>query len=113
MRKNFPIDYIEFGCADINKAKEFYSSVFGWEFTDYGPAYSSFKDGRLNGGFTSHRAHQPGGALIVLYAESLEATETAVIKAGGDITKPIFSFPGGRRFHFTDPNGMEMAVWSE
>lgn len=113
MSNNHRIDYLEFGCADIPTAKKFYGSVFGWEFTDYGPEYTAFKDGRLDGGFTTHSKHNPGGALVVLYADNLEATRDAVLSAGGTIEKPIFSFPGGRRFHFNDPNGMEMAVWSE
>ena len=105
------MDYIEFPAADIARTKVFYGEVFGWKFTDYGPDYTSFEDGRLYGGFSKERARQ-GGALIVIYAHDLEAAELAVQKAGAKISKEIFSFPGGRRFHFLDPNGNELAVWS-
>ena len=107
------IDYIEFPCTDIEKTKAFYISVFGWKFTDYGPTYTSFEDGRLAGGFTTDAAPVSGGVLVVIYAADLEAIEKKVQEAGGVIVKPIFSFPGGRRFHFKDPSGNELAVWSE
>lgn len=108
------IDYIELPCSDIAKAKAFYTAVFGWTFTDYGPDYTSFHDGRLAGGFTTDRvARTGGGPLVVLYVADLEAAQVRVEKAGGRIALPIFSFPGGRRFHFLDPTGSELAVWSE
>ena len=107
------IDYIEFPATDIAATKRFYQEIFGWTFTDYGPEYTSFVDGRLAGGFWTAPAVQGGGALVVLYAADLEGIESKVKAAGGTIVKPIFSFPGGRRFHFTDPNGNELAVWSE
>ncbi|MCK5147577.1 VOC family protein [bacterium] len=106
------IDYIEFYVDDISKAKQFYSAVLEWEFTDYGPGYSSFTDGRINGGLVEEDKSK-GGALVIIYAKDLESTEIDVIDAGGTIVKPVFSFPGGRRFHFTDPAGNELAVWSE
>ena len=108
------IDYVEFPATDISRTKQFYSRVFGWKFEDYGPDYASFADGRIAGGFDKS-APPPNGAgpLIVIYASDLEAAESAVRNAGGDIVKPIFSFPGGRRFHFIDPNGNQLAVWSE
>ncbi len=107
------IDYIEFPATDIPATKRFYSDVFGWKFEDYGPDYTSFMDGRLAGGFTKDAKVLGAGVLVVLYAKDLEGTESKVKTAGGKIVKPIFSFPGGRRFHFTDPNGNELAVWSE
>ena len=107
------MDYVEFPGADIVKTKSFYGEVFGWKFTDYGPDYASFEDGRLAGGFSKERRTIQGGALIVIYARDLEATEASVRRAGGKISKDTFSFPGGRRFHFIDPNGNELAVWSE
>jgi len=110
---NFQIDYVEFPATDIEASKRFYGAVFGWNFTDYGPNYTSFHDGRLAGGFTMSANPVKGGALIVLYAKDLEATQHKVIAAGGRIAIEIFEFPGGRRFHFTDPNGNELAVWSE
>jgi uncharacterized protein len=107
------IDYVEFPALNIGATKDFYSSVFGWTFTDYGPDYTSFEDGRLTGGFTTAGQVATGGVLIVLYARDLEATLALVTAKGCAITKEIFSFPGGRRFHFRDPNGNELAVWSE
>ena len=107
------MDYIEFPAADIAKTKSFYGDVFGWKFTDYGPDYTSFEDGRLAGGFSKERKAIQGGALIVIYARELAKTEQAVRSAGGKISKQTFPFPGGRRFHFIDPNGNELAVWSE
>ncbi len=107
------VDYVEFGVTDISAAKSFYSSVFGWSFTDYGPEYTSFFDGRLAGGFHVSPAVAPGGALVVIYATDLEEVEREVRKQGGAIVKEPFEFPGGRRFHFTDPSGNELAVWSD
>ena len=107
------IDYIEFPAEDAAKSKEFYSSAFGWKFEDYGPQYTSFHDGRLAGGFSADAAERPAKPLVVLYAADLEAAQQAVEQAGGKITRAIFAFPGGRRFHFTDPSGNELAVWSE
>ena len=107
------IDYIEFPAQDAAKAKEFYSAAFGWKFEDYGPQYTSVHDGRLAGGFYADPAERPAKPLVVLYATDLAAAQRAVEQAGGKITRAIFAFPGGRRFHFTDPSGNELAVWSE
>lgn len=112
---NRRVDYVEFPAqgASLEDVKTFYADVFGWEFTDYGPDYTSFADGRLAGGFTREAAPGRGGPLIVIYAVDLEGILADVKRAGGTITKDIFSFPGGRRFHFKDPAGNELAVWSE
>jgi predicted enzyme related to lactoylglutathione lyase len=110
---NFQIDYIEFPAIDIAASKRFYSAVFAWSFTDYGPNYTSFHDGRLAGGFTMSAKPTKGGPLVVIYAKALEETRRKVIEAGGKIVIETFEFPGGRRFHFADPNGNELAVWSE
>jgi uncharacterized protein len=107
------IDYIEFPAKDIVKTKTFYEKVFGWKFTDYGPGYTSFEDGRLVGGFTSDGQVADGGPLVIIYRHDLTAAETKVRDAGGKISKEAFAFPGGRRFHFKDPSGNELAVWSE
>ena len=107
------IDYIEFPARDIEVAKRFYQTVFGWKFTDYGPGYSSFEDGRLTGGLRREEDVPRGGPLVVMYALDLDGTLTAVGEAGGRIVKEIFEFPGGRRFHFLDPEGNELAVWSD
>jgi hypothetical protein len=107
------IDYIEFPAADIARTKAFYVRVFGWKFTDYGPDYTSFEDGRLSGGFWKADEVTGGGPLVVIYAVDLAGMEAEVRAEGGRIVKEIFSFPGGRRFHFTDPSGNELAVWSD
>jgi D-aminopeptidase len=107
------IDYIELPATDIEAAKAFYTGIFGWTTQDWGPDYSSFEDGRLTGGFRKEPEVAAGGPLVVLYAVDLEAVEAAVRSHGGTIVKEIFSFPGGRRFHFTDPSGNELAVWTD
>jgi predicted enzyme related to lactoylglutathione lyase len=107
------IDYIEFHAGDLPAVKKFYSSAFGWKFTDYGPGYCAFEDGRLTGGFTTAPGPRSGSPLVILYSEKLEAIKEKVIAAGGKISKDIFSFPGGRRFHFVGACGNELAVWSD
>ena len=107
------IDYIEFVVSDLAKTRAFYATAFDLTFTEYGPEYLAFNDGRLDGGFTTMGEVRPGGPLVILYATSLEDTLKRVEAAGGSITKPIFDFPGGRRFQFTDPDGYELGVWSE
>lgn len=116
MQQDQKIDYVEFPAADFDAIQAFYEKAFGWAFTDYGPEYRAFSDGRLNGGFYQadlKSTTDSGSALIILYAKSLETTRDQVISSGGKILKDIFSFPGGRRFQFTDPNGNELAVWSD
>ena len=107
------IDYIEFPVLDINAAKNFYSKVFGWSFQNWGQEYTSFADGRLNGGFAKAGTVQHGGPLVVLYALDLSCIEEAIAANGGEIVKETYEFPGGRRFHFRDPSGHELAVWSD
>ena len=107
------IDYIEFPATDIQATERFYEQVFGWEFTDYGPDYTSFADGRLTGGLRKVDSHATGGPLVVIYVVDLEQVQRVVIEAGGTIVREPFEFPGGRRFHFTDPSGNELAVWSD
>src|SRR5690606_24698521 len=101
---------------DMAATKAFFSQVFGWEFQDYGPEYMAFSNAGLEGGFflsdqTASTAH--GSALVVFYSENLAATQEKITVAGGSVVKPVFAFPGGRRFHFADPNGNEFAVWSD
>ncbi len=107
------VDYVEFLTTDVEQTERFYSKVFGWRFTGYGPEYTSFSDGRLAGGFSLAPEISSGGPLVVIYAIDLETTETSVRESGGQIVREIFDFPGGRRFHFTDPSGNELAVWSD
>ncbi len=106
------LDYIEMPATGgrLDHVKSFYAAAFGWTFTDYGPTYAAFSEG-LDGGFDA--ASTLARPLPVLYADDLEAALEAVTQAGGEIAVPIFSFPGGRRFHFHDPAGNELAVWSE
>ena len=116
MSEHHNINYIEIPTTDIEATKSFFTKVFGWSFTDYGADYSSFSGHGSDGGFYQadvSASTDRGSALVVLYSENLEATKAAVKVSGGTITKPIFSFPGGRRFHFTEPGGSEFAVWSE
>ena len=110
MREDGKVDYVELPGGDLPRAKAFYGAAFGWTFTDYGPEYAAFTEG-LDGGFQAEEP--PKAPLVILYAHDLEAMEAKVKAAGGQIVKPIFSFPGGRRFHFRDPAGNELAVWSE
>ena len=107
------IDYIEINVADIARSKDFYGKAFGWTFTDYGPQYCEFSDGRMKGGFDASLPVTIGGPLVVLYGSDLAEVLVRIETAGGKIVKPIFDFPGGRRFHFTDPDGYELAVWGE
>jgi len=107
------IDYVEMASTDIAATKRFYGEAFGWRFTDYGPDYTSFDDGRLTGGFYEAESVRAGTILVVIFAVDLEGAEERVRRAGGTVVKPIFEFPGGRRFHFVDPSGNELAVWSD
>ena len=108
------INYIEFVSTDMERTKRFYSAVFGWAFQDWGPEYASFSatEAGIDGGFRAGEADERG-PLVILYSADLEATEKAVTAAGGKVVVPIFSFPGGRRFHFADGTGNVLAVWSE
>lgn len=111
MREDGKIDYIEWPAGDLPATKAFYTAAFGWTFVDYGADYVAFEGQGADGGFFRPEAESPK-PLVVLYAHDLEAMLDKVTAAGGVITAPIFSFPGGRRFHFTDPGGNELAVWS-
>jgi len=116
MNEHEKINYVEFPAKDIEATKTFFNSVFAWSFVDYGPEYSAFSDEGLDGGFYKSKlsvSTESGSALIVFYSKELEKTLAKIENAGGTIIKPIFSFPGGRRFHFGDPNGNEYAVWSD
>ena len=104
-------DYIELTQSDLAAAKRFYAAALGWRFNDYGHAYAGIQGGAHEiGGLRLDSAHER--PLIVLYSDDLDATIAAVRKAGGLILKEPYSFPGGRRFHFSDPSGNELAVWS-
>lgn len=110
------INYLEIPTTDIGRSKAFFNTVFGWRFEDYGPQYSCFIDAGITGGFYQAEVSfnlEKDCPLIVLYSKDLEQTQAAVKAAGGAISTDIFSFPGGRRFHFIEPAGNEYAVWSE
>jgi predicted enzyme related to lactoylglutathione lyase len=116
MNDHEKINYVEFPANDIAQVKHFFTAVFGWAFTDYGPDYTAFFDQGLDGSFfksDQSSTCENGSALIVFYSNDLEATESKITRNGGIIIKPIFSFPSGRRFHFLDPCGNEFAVWSD
>ncbi len=112
MREDGKLDYLELPGGELAVTKAFYADAFGWRFTDYGPSYAAFSEG-LDGGFQSDGGEARPKPLPVLFARDLEAMEAKVRAAGGVITRPIFAFPGGRRFHFTDPAGNELAVFTE
>jgi predicted enzyme related to lactoylglutathione lyase len=114
MRKTGKLDYLELpaGGGSMDSVKAFYAGVFGWTFTDYGPTYAAFDEG-LEGGFDADHAAGTARPLPILYSENLEETLDAVEAAGATILRPIFAFPGGRRFHFADPAGNELAVWGD
>ena len=112
--QNNTINYIEFPAIDLDRTREFYSDAFGWEFIDYGPAYTTFSGAGIDGGFNLEtKPSSAAGVLVVLYQQELEKTQHKLRQLGSEVTKPIFAFPGGHRFHFVDPNGNELAVWSE
>lgn len=116
MNEHGKINYVEFPANNIPATKQFFSEVFGWKFEDYGPDYVAFFNAGMEGGFFKSEksaATASGSALIVFYSTNLEKTREEIEHAGGKICKPIFSFPGGRRFHFTEPSGNELAVWSD
>ena len=114
MPTHHAIDYVEFTVRDLGEAKRFYAEAFGWQFTDYGPAYAGIQgeDGE-QGGIAEGEPRGDGGPLVIFYSDDLDASLAAVEAAGGTISTPPFGFPGGRRFHFRDPSGNELAVWVE
>lgn len=110
------VDYIEIPSRDVQKSRAFFEALVGWKFTDYGPDYVSFEDGRLNGGFfTSDKVSSvaSGATLAIIYAEDLERIRERALKLGAEITRDTFSFPGGRRFQFMEPGGSEFSVWTD
>lgn len=108
---NNHVDYVEFAAKDLNAVKKFYGAAFGWEFRDWGPDYVSFSGSGLEGGVRGGETPVPGSTLVILYADDLEAAERRVVEAGGEIVER-HEFPGGRRFHFRDPAGNVLAVWT-
>ena len=116
MSNHDKINYVELPATALSETKAFFTQVFSWQFQDYGPEYSAIIDGGIDGGFYQSEqvaSSTNGSVLVVIYSEDLETTLAKIAPAGGTIVKDIFSFPGGRRFHFTDPSGNEWAVWSD
>ena len=116
MNEHEKINYIEFPTKDIESTKDFFTTVFGWSFVDYGSEYTAFSKESVYGGFFKSDltvSTENGSALIVFYSKELEQTQSKIVNAGGSIIRPIFSFPGGHRFHFGGPSGNEYAVWSD
>jgi predicted enzyme related to lactoylglutathione lyase len=116
MNEHEKLNYVEFPSTDLAATKAFFSQVFGWSFVDYGPDYTAFTKEGLDGGFYKSElsaSTSSGSALLVFYSKDLENTQARIKAAGGKILRPIFSFPGGRRFHFSEPSGNEFAVWSD
>lgn len=110
------LNYLELPAKNIAATKSFFEKTFGWTFTDYGPEYTAFANEGLEGGFYKSELNAStatGSALVVFYSEDLEATQLKVEEGGGKILQAIFSFPGGRRFHFSEPSDNEFAVWSD
>jgi predicted enzyme related to lactoylglutathione lyase len=112
MREDGKIDYIEWPGGDLPATKAFYSAAFGWSFADYGPDYVAFEGQGTDGGFARPQEGSSDRPLVILYAHDLEAMLDKVTAAGGVLTSPLFSDPGGRRVHFNDPSGNELGVWS-
>ena len=116
MPPNLRINYLEIPASNFDATQSFYEKAFSWSFTDYGPEYRAFSDGRLDGGFylsDKQSSTENGATLVVLYTTSIEKTIERIKESGGSIVKETFDFPGGRRCHFADPNGNELAVWSD
>jgi predicted enzyme related to lactoylglutathione lyase len=118
MAKSIPqtLDYVEIPSTDVAQSRAFFSALLGWSFTDYGPDYTAFEDGRISGGFFKSEKislMSTGGALSVIYSEALEQSKADALRLGAKLTRDIFSFPGGRRFQFTEPGGSEFAIWSD
>lgn len=106
------IDYVEFDTADMAGSKSFFSEAFDWRYDDYGPQYQAFANAGLDGGLNGLGERAPGAPLVILKADDLEDALARVETAGGVITRAIEAFPGGRRFHFREPGGNELGVWS-
>ncbi len=111
-QKNNHIDYVELAAEDLSVAKKFYNAAFGWEFQDWGETYVSFTGAGLDGGIRGGEKPVNGSTLVILYADDLDASEKRVVDAGAEIVER-HEFPGGRRFHFRDPSGNLLAVWTK
>lgn len=119
MPRHHSLNYLEIPCCHLSASKKFFSDLFTWVFTDYPDPktgdinYSAFSLDNIDGGFYSCDQKTEGGVLIVFYSDNLDSSQADIEKYGGEISTPIFSFPGGQRFHFKDPSGNEFAVWSD
>jgi hypothetical protein len=114
--KQNQIDYVEFPASSVSAlqaSKKFYGEVFGWSFQDWGDEYADTKDSGIGSGIAADPLHRTQGPLVVLYTTELETMRERIVNAGGTISKDIVSFPGGRRFHYMDPAGNQLGVWSD
>lgn len=105
------LNYVEIAATDVAKSQKFYENAFGWKMTQFGPTYAATTTDDVDLGLQGDKSEAPKAPLPIVQVDDLEAALKAVTTAGGKITVPIFSFPGGRRFHFTDPSGNELAAW--
>ena len=116
MNEHEKLNYVELPSCDMAATKAFFEQAFNWSFVDYGPDYTAFSGQGLDGGFFRANLRSrttDGAALVIFYSKDLEGTLSKIKAFGGSIIKPIFNFPGGRRFHFTEPSCNEFAVWSD
>ncbi len=116
MSKENHIDYFDIPCSELELSKQFFSQVFQWKFKDFGSEYAAFENAGVSGGFFEGKSGfklSQGVPLMVIYRENLDKATEEIVAAGGAITHPVFAFPGGSRFHFTDPSGNEFACWSD
>ncbi|MEO6799988.1 MAG: VOC family protein [Rhodanobacter sp.] len=102
--------FIELPVSDIEAAKNFYTRAFGWDLTEFGPTYACTMTGDVDIGLQGDSAEASDAPLPVITVADLAAALAAVTSAGGRIVRPVFAFPGGRRFQFRDPHGNELAV---
>lgn len=107
----FSIDMVEFPSTSATLSGAFFEQAFGWQSTRYGPDYADVAGGGISLGFQSDPAEAPSGPLVVIRAPDLDAARAEIEAAGGSVTVEPFDFPGGRRFHFREPGGSELAVW--
>ncbi|MEH1168073.1 VOC family protein [Micromonospora sp. CPCC 205539] len=117
-QRHHAIDYVELTVTDLDQAKRFYAEAFGWQFTDYGPDYAGIRSPHGDsapevGGLRADHEVRAGGPLVLLFSADLDQSVQAVQAAGGQVVNGPYEFPGGRRFHFTDPSGNELGVWAE
>ncbi len=111
MPERYAFDYLEFPSADGAASRAFFERAFGWRFTSYGPTYAGIDDAGIGAGIQADAAEATAAPLAIVRTQDLLQAERDVLAAGAVLTRPAFDFPGGRRFHFREPGGNELAVW--